>query len=62
MPFETEKKLYDALKGFLSIRHRIDGCGDPNCLVCAQNSKVQKDAQDAVREFEDRYGIDDIPF
>lgn len=62
MPFELEKKLYDALKGFINIQHRLEGCTDPACRVCEKNRKIMKDAQDAAREFEDKYGIVDIPF
>jgi hypothetical protein len=62
MPFELEKKLYDALKGYDKLKHRIDGCGDKTCLVCEENKKAIADGQSAIREFEEKYGIDDLPF
>jgi hypothetical protein len=62
MPFELEKKLYDALKAFDALPHRIENCGDPNCKTCSKMPKIHKDVREALREFEEKYGIDDLPF
>lgn len=62
MAFELEKKLYDSLKEFIGIKHRLAGCLDKTCLVCTENAKILEGARKAVQEFDDKYGIDDIPF
>lgn len=59
MPFELEKQMYQALKGFRKIGFRLEGCIDPSCLVCTENQRVRSDAQKAIEAFEKMYGTDE---
>ncbi len=40
--------LLAALEGLMEIAHRIEGCPDPDCLVCASNKKVLDTARAAL--------------
>ena len=62
MPFELEKKLYDALKDSEGISHRLETCNSPTCKICPEIMKIRETARKVIREFEEKYGIDDLPF
>jgi hypothetical protein len=62
MPFELEKKLYDALKASEGISHRLEMCNSPTCKVCPEIRQIRETAQKVIREFEEKYGIEDLPF
>lgn len=47
-----ERKLYRALKAMDGISHRVSGCRDQTCGVCAENKHALDLMRKAIRYYE----------
>lgn len=49
---EAKYDLYEALKTLMSISYRVEGCGVPDCRVCAENKTIFEQANKALAKVE----------